>query len=1201
MPTPADATTFQIASLNESLYLEGMKSVNNGSDQEKLIGTVLVGDLPVPVIFNDTDAQKSIIPYVDFEDKYYHYNHVSKRYSENDTNIDGLNVEIWHGIVAPNSGSQEGNIDAINKYFDKNNDYYTGQGLFDDSKGVMNGLVGSDISDNHTPYVFYFDQFREEQSLSYDSYNAYLAFVENKEDILYNRYNTELAEKIQEKVLGSQEESLDELKSLLGEDFEMNSPELTNIPDIQTRHIINKVTKKFAEIFSKGSIGELRKNVHNAGRYNGANNSVNVDFIPYLVTILDSVHDEIIKEVSDEMEEEINVKVISELQKNIHLPVKLSIPDSRTSLAQDSYCSDFNVVNSDLLSAYTISNESTLSHTGTYVNSVNDVLHSISLALDDNLGGNSTAKGYVASYIVGGNYTSTSLGGLQTSINSVSNVDYELKSVVQIGNDLLKAIESENIGEITSELSSLHNYFDDYYNELCDNSSAPGRYYTNYMYGVQAADVNSVSDCTLYRGSRNNSGTFVEANRAYNISNISLDNTFLDEADGGGNKCFTTFKSNFSGLNGYYGKNSGFYLDQDKAAEGELLLKNGYNPHKSLVKVFDIAGAKEILNNYTDESSYLECLDNNFIYTRFLNRHSGGFFSRSYNTLDYQIPFDNSNDDGLRRWSCTTENQILDFDYTYEELDSIRPCTNDTECITNQGKVVNFKSIPSFLKHVSPTAEELHTQIVSGITPSLPIDRDRYIDYQDKSGNYAKINYPYLFRFNLPEGVEYTYENFDIYFKKYLDDNILNFGGVDLYSFLQSKDDKKLTVGSDEKKLSYYDSLVFALYWSNLDSTSAKYKYVFENYLHDQFQGNSGDYHLPKNKKQYEIAYLGAEGTAENMYIQMNPESKGENPYADIILYNAEVQSTLLGENISSADGSSDFSGPFGSCAPPEGVEIFKWMPAITCWMSDLLPPTISVSEGGCGSSLGLLSDEDREYLEECEGDVNKNAINDCIENKLNGGSLVLFSDGDRYYYNSPGVLTAHLVDSNNNLVTFDNQTNVKFNIVTIEEPENKDKEFTNSNKKVVFSEGDNIANIKKYINFSPSDVVVHAGVAESQFTSKGGDVNVYFQASVEIENNLGEKEIHLIGDELKVEVRGDRLFTTRYGLLKDVDTGLISTPRNNNLIVAEEESQLFLYDANKIHIDEIKDDVFVYNSITDKQVIRLENKSKSGTNLSMN
>jgi len=56
------------------------------------------------------------------------------------------------------------------------------------------------------------------------------------------------------------------------------------------------------------------------------------------------------------------------------------------------------------------------------------------------------------------------------------------------------------------------------------------------------------------------------------------------------------------------------------------------------------------------------------------------------------------------------------------------------------------------------------------ISPNLPIDRDRYIDFIRADNNYAKINYPYLFRITLNENEEFTLENAKKALKKYLDD-----------------------------------------------------------------------------------------------------------------------------------------------------------------------------------------------------------------------------------------------------------------------------------------------------------------------------------------------------------------------------------------------------------------------------------------------
>jgi len=47
-----------------------------------------------------------------------------------------------------------------------------------------------------------------------------------------------------------------------------------------------------------------------------------VDFIPYLITILDSVNDEIIKEANDDLEEKIDDLIINGFSRDIAIPTK---------------------------------------------------------------------------------------------------------------------------------------------------------------------------------------------------------------------------------------------------------------------------------------------------------------------------------------------------------------------------------------------------------------------------------------------------------------------------------------------------------------------------------------------------------------------------------------------------------------------------------------------------------------------------------------------------------------------------------------------------------------------------------------------------------------------------------------------------------------------------------------------------------------
>jgi hypothetical protein len=70
-----------------------------------------------------------------------------------------------------------------------------------------------------------------------------------------------------------------------------------------------------------------------------------------------------------------------------------------------------------------------------------------------------------------------------------------------------------------------------------------------------------------------------------------------------------------------------------------------------------------------------------------------------------------------------------------------------------QSDIVNYfyKEIPSYVEHKAPEPYDLYKQIQHKVTPNLPIDRDRYIDFMGANNTYQKILYPYLFRLELPE------------------------------------------------------------------------------------------------------------------------------------------------------------------------------------------------------------------------------------------------------------------------------------------------------------------------------------------------------------------------------------------------------------------------------------------------------------------
>lgn len=111
----------------------------------------------------------------------------------------------------------------------------------------------------------------------------------------------------------------------------------------------------------------------------------------------------------------------------------------------------------------------------------------------------------------------------------------------------------------------------------------------------------------------------------------------------------------------------------------------------------------------------------------------------------------------------------------------------------------------------------------------------------------------------------------------------------------------------------------------------------------------------------------------------MDPLDKASHPYDDIMSKNILLNTQLLAYNIGVSKSLSNEDDM--KCGPPDGVPLWEWIPAVVCRLKDMLPPKIKISDGQCSDTL--LSEEELEQLEICNGDVNKNGVNDCSEKAL--------------------------------------------------------------------------------------------------------------------------------------------------------------------------------------------------------------------------
>lgn len=247
----------------------------------------------------------SLYPYVDFDEKYFRYDESSREYILSTENLSGSKPEIWHGVIDPSLGSSRlaSDTQKIGEFLDKTHDFYTHRGVF--------------ASDRFSapPRVYYYDGYTEQKALQYDSLFAYGLFLANRENFAYQRWSKHLLGDIVGSLNGQQERSQTaaekNLLSSLGSDvggsiFPLD--QIREIPDIQTRLPLETLTKKFYQIINTATLGEMRKNVYNAGRYNDGSR-VRVDQPTLSITSRDQVALDTLKTLNTSIEYTIDAMV----------------------------------------------------------------------------------------------------------------------------------------------------------------------------------------------------------------------------------------------------------------------------------------------------------------------------------------------------------------------------------------------------------------------------------------------------------------------------------------------------------------------------------------------------------------------------------------------------------------------------------------------------------------------------------------------------------------------------------------------------------------------------------------------------------------------------------------------------------------------------------------------------------------------------
>ncbi|MDD2745687.1 MAG: VCBS repeat-containing protein, partial [Candidatus Gracilibacteria bacterium] len=1075
-----------IAALNEKLFYEG-----DGKGIARLVGTVLIGKLPLPVVHNGSKTFLSIYPYTDFDEKVFLFDTEKGYYEASSSPIENDSPEVWHGVIQPNTGDTAQDRQKLVEYLDKNHDFYTKQGVF--------------ANMSQEPYVFYLDVTHDQKAASAANWKSYNLGLEYLEDISYNRFNKHLAKTLYDKFQGFQDATEDvnpdELAELGIVVPKIDAMDFSSSPDVQTRTAITKVTKQFFEIFNEKYLGDILKYIYNTGRYGDGTNT-RADIAPVLISKRDEFMKRVIKDTNTVLEDSIDQLVKNGLSRDIAIPtsVKVTKTDNR--------------------------------------------------------------------------YTST------------SQAEDPLNPFAPRANGRSKT------------------------NTATDND--PPIYY-NYYFGKAASTITSARECSIVRGST----LPVEANRGYNILNVEPDLKKLTPYTA---ECFPAGKP---ATGDFWGGNSPLNI---KTTTGSIMQLNGNRYENYILPTFDLLGQKEItpsatLPIYSPDS----CLAENYIADPYVGkvddemRSQSSFYhpARTSGTQFFCIMRDSNGAVGHKNFINTNPTRFVDalanriappactvvkvnlIGGTNKTFGSL--CQENTSSSSGIGvdaiststtgdygtiEEYEYKKIPSWITHKSPTDEEFGSAVKGMTTPSLASDVDRYIDFYGPKGTVQKIVYPNFFRLSsqtfegtgsttatggtflddLNATIENAYnntagtstaptveQNLTIDLVKAKIKSVLDAKSAEINALITSQNPATLSGDQlllyqtlkngtyPEANVDLYQllesngnvlsTLADTLFWYNKSNATSKYSFILENYL--DRDGNR-DYPLIGQHKDYEMAYIGGPGDAQNMYVKLDPESKGNLPKSitDIQAEYGSLTNLLDGANISAyAPEDSKFK-----CGPPEGVPIWQWLPAVFCWLGTILPPTIEA--GKCGPPLGGDKKNDSDHFTSPTGadgkpnwqkDTNKNGILDGYE-WIKDGEIKLTTPLKRIGYRADTSLVADLTKDGRSLA-FDSYNEVAFDIKKIVLKKGQaqvDGSVVTSDKIVYVRNGSgdagSLETLKKYVFFTPIKVRAESGTAKYNIQSIDRDIDITIEATVSPKDKNGAPAFTKVSNELLLEVRSEAL-----------------------------------------------------------------------------
>ncbi len=275
IPVPYEASPFEIYEGLGHLYFSGLDS----DQKSQLVGTVLIGDVPLPVIEKNGNFWPTIFPYVDFKAPIYHWKTDKEQFVHQGG--DG-EPEIWHGVIRSGADGIDYQVKELEEYFDENHKVHAGETTFSQK-------------------VFFADFNRQKRVVSDLIFNHYLRWIRYAEDISYLRFTKRFAKKLFDEFAAE--------KKAMGISTGDVSPAdaLEDMNDILSKPLADTILKRYQEIYSNW-FASINGMIDKSARWTPTDIDTTVSMISrkdeYAVLTLRAVNDAVEEALISKMEVE---------------------------------------------------------------------------------------------------------------------------------------------------------------------------------------------------------------------------------------------------------------------------------------------------------------------------------------------------------------------------------------------------------------------------------------------------------------------------------------------------------------------------------------------------------------------------------------------------------------------------------------------------------------------------------------------------------------------------------------------------------------------------------------------------------------------------------------------------------------------------------------------------------------------------------